>query len=330
MNYNQKLNLGGGSFEMPIQESWQVTYFENDSSKAEIRFNTGKYPVLGVNISSFDDPKVNLKSNLEKYLVGDSLNKETPGIKIKKDLTGICSIEYEASLDTGEKARVYRKAKTIGIRTVRVATLAFSWVKSKESEIVVKDIITEIDKSVDKIFFPKEKSSLDEEANITNRLKIIRFKNLELWKGFSFNMPASWKYEINVKDKNVAARVIGYDDAMLFIEGENLSLPEDFSNSSEYMKNLSASLKSDNNLQSVILQSGSENTYLVSCFKKQHDKEENINLEHYFWHYFVYKDKFFEKLSFTYVFPENRDKFLYHLATILDKSIKSLKIKNNL
>ena len=39
------LKLSDSSFEMPLDPSWEVTYFDEDSSKADVRFNSGKYPI---------------------------------------------------------------------------------------------------------------------------------------------------------------------------------------------------------------------------------------------------------------------------------------------
>ena len=58
------LSLGAESFEMPLNEKWAVTYFKEDISRAEIRFETGEYPVLGVKIVSLDDPKLNINDKL--------------------------------------------------------------------------------------------------------------------------------------------------------------------------------------------------------------------------------------------------------------------------
>ena len=53
------LKLSDSSFEMPLDPSWEVTYFDEDDSKADVRFNSEKYPVLGVKIISIDAPKYN-------------------------------------------------------------------------------------------------------------------------------------------------------------------------------------------------------------------------------------------------------------------------------
>ena len=327
MKNSKKLTLGGGSFEMTVGESWQVSYFSDDITRAEIRFNTGAYPVLGIKLMSIDDPKVNLKKNLEEYLLDPSLKKDGMDLNINRDKKGIASLEYEASLESGEKVKVYRKAKIIGARTVRVATLALSWMENKESESLIKNIFLEINQALKKISFPEGISNLDEQANVTNRLKKIKFLSIKLWQNLNISLPASWRYEIDLKNKNLAAKVSGYEDAMLFIEGDNFFLPKQFTTLSEYMQSLSSALKGQKDLSNVLLQSGSDNTFLISCYKKEKDEEEDVYLEHYFWHFFSYYNNVFYRLNFTYVFPENKDKFLHSLPSILDNSIKCIEAK---
>ena len=121
------LKLGDNSFQMPLNASWNVTYYEEDSSKAEIRFNTGKYPVLGLKILSIDDPKYNKNSKLKEHLFDPILLETHPDLEIKTSNDEIYGLEYEANLESGEKVKVWRKAKIVGSRTVRLITLALSW-----------------------------------------------------------------------------------------------------------------------------------------------------------------------------------------------------------
>jgi len=325
-NY-KKLTLGGGSFKMPVGELWQISYFKDDSTRAEIRFNTGAYPVLGIKVLSIDDPKVNSKKNLEEYLLDPSLKKDAINFNINIDKKGIASLEYEASLESGEKAKVYRKAKIIGARTVRVATLALSWMGNNESEGLIKNIILEIDWALNKISFPEGVSTLDEQASVSNRLKKMKFISIKLWQNLNIKLPASWRYDIDRKNKTLVAKVSGYEDAMLFVEGDNLSLPKQFETAIEYMQSLSSTLKGQKDLSNVLLQSGSENTFLISCYKIQKDEVEDVYLEHYFWNFFSYYNNVFYRLNFTYVFPEDKDKFLHSLPSILDNSIKCIEVK---
>ena len=220
------LTLGKGSFEMQTNESWNIKYFEEDISKAEIRFNNNEYPVLGIKILSFDDPKASIDSNLEKYLFNSSEIKNNKDMKIHTDINGSKFIEYEAVLDSGERVKVYRKAKFIGSRTVRLVTLGLSWLENQKSISIINKILKEIDENFKNVTFPEILTSLDEEANIQARLKKIKYKNLKLWDNFSFYIPSSWRYELDKENKNLVARVVGFEDAMLFIDGQRFSLPD--------------------------------------------------------------------------------------------------------
>ena len=320
------LSLGKGSFEMQTNESWNIKYFEEDISKAEIRFNNNEYPVLGVKILSFDDPKASIESNLEKYLFDSAAIEINKDIKIYTDIDGSKFIEYEAVLDSGERVKVYRKVKFIGSRTVRLVTLGLSWLENKKSIPIINKILKEIDVNFKNLTFPEILTPLDEEANIQARLKKIKYKNLKLWDDFSFYLPSSWRYELDKENKNLVARVVGFEEAMLFIDGERSALPDKFKTSSEYIQAVSSFIKNDENINNLVLNSTSNETYLISCKKKEFDKEEEIYLEHYFWHYFVYRNNVFEKLNFTFVFPEKKDNFLYYLPDIIDNSVKSIKL----
>ena len=137
------LSLGAGSFEMPLNVKWPVKYFEEDMSKAEVRFETGQYPVLGVKIISRDDPKLNRNSELKQYLFDETLLKTNPDLNILKLNSNVFGLEYEANLESGEKAKVWRIAASVGTRTVRVVTLALSWMSGGEADKVVKKILEE-------------------------------------------------------------------------------------------------------------------------------------------------------------------------------------------
>ena len=147
--------------------------------KAEIRFNNNEYPVLGVKILSFDDPKASIESNLEKYLFDSAAIEINKDIKIYTDIDGSKFIEYEAVLDSAERVKVYRKVKFIGSRTVRLVTLGLSWLENKKSIPIINKILKEIYENFKNLTFPEILTPLDEEANIQARLKKIKYKNLK-------------------------------------------------------------------------------------------------------------------------------------------------------
>ena len=78
------LSLGDDTFKMPIKESWPVTYFDEDFSRAEVRFETGQYPVLGIKVLSKDDPKLDKNQKLRPYLFDEVLLENNKDLDIKE------------------------------------------------------------------------------------------------------------------------------------------------------------------------------------------------------------------------------------------------------
>ena len=115
------LFLGYNSFSMPLKKNWSVTYSKEDPTKADVRFETGKYPVLGVKVLSKDDPKLDKKSNLKIHLFDEVLLETHPNLNIKKIAENIYGLEYEANLESGEKAKVWRIASVIGVLPIRIS-----------------------------------------------------------------------------------------------------------------------------------------------------------------------------------------------------------------
>ena len=76
------LKLSDSSFEMPLDPSWEVTYFDEDDSKADVRFNAEKYPVLGVKIISIDAPKHNKDNKLKDHLFDPILLESHPDLDL--------------------------------------------------------------------------------------------------------------------------------------------------------------------------------------------------------------------------------------------------------
>ena len=201
------LSLGAKSFEMPINEKWTVTYFKEDISRAELRFETGEYPVLGVKIVSLDDPKLDISDKLKSHLFDPVLLETNPNLEIKNINNNIFWLEYEANLESGEKAKVWRIATLLRVRTVRIVTLALSWMSGGEADIEVKKILNELSTNIQKCNFNKDNTDLDKEALALAKISRLKFKLVTPWEGLSLRLPNSWPLEINKKDKTMACYV---------------------------------------------------------------------------------------------------------------------------
>ena len=320
------LKLGYNSFEMPLDISWNVTYFEEDNSKADIRFTTGKYPVLGVKILSIDDPKYKKNNKLKEHLFDPILLETHPDLEIKSSKNEVYGIEYEANLESGEKVKVWRKAKVIDGRTIRLVTLALAWTSNPSSDIAVKNILIDIEKYLEKCSFLEKETDLDKEAKVAGRILRLKLEKISPWKGFSLLMPSSWPTEIDKDKKNLVSRVTGYEEAMLFLNSDDIEIPKDTKITIEYMQHIASSIGADENVKNIALHSTKENIYLISCSKSEEDKDAGVILNNYFWHIFFSKNNILSRLHFTYVFPETEDKFLYSLVDVLGQNIKNISL----
>ena len=321
------LTLGDTSFEMPLDPSWEVTYFDEDYSKADVRFNTGKYPVLGIKIISLDEPKYKKNNKLKDYLFDPILIESHPDLQIKISPNEVYGIEYQANLESGEKVKVWRKATIIGSRTVRLVTLALSWMSNPSSDKAVNNILKEIEKKLEQCNFIAKETNLDIEAKVSARISRLKQDVISPWNGLSILMPASWPYEINKQEKTLVSRVTGYEEAMLFLNCDEINIPDSTKITPEYMQQIASSIGEDEKIKDISLLSTGKEVYLISCNKAEKDGDAGLVLNNYFWHIFAVKEKVMIRLHFTYVFPDMDDKFLYQIVNVLNENIKNLKLE---
>ena len=320
------LKLSDSSFEMPLDPSWEVTYFDEDDSKADVRFNSEKYPVLGVKIISIDAPKHNKDNKLKDHLFDPILLESHPDLDIKVSSNDIYGIEYQANLESGEKVKVWRKATVVGSRTVRLATLALSWMSNPASDDVVNKILAEIEEKLKKCSFASKETGLDIEAKVLGRISRLKQEIISPWDGLSMLMPASWPSEINKEEKTLVSRVTGYEEAMLFLNCDDIKIPSETKITSDYMQHIASSIGADESIKDISLLSTGKDTYLISCNKAEIDQEAGVTLNNYFWHIFALKEGILKRLHFTYVFPNINDMFLSSLTNVLNENIKNLKL----
>ena len=249
-----------------------------------------------------------------------------PDLDIKVSSNDIYGIEYQANLESGEKVKVWRKATVVGSRTVRLATLALSWMSNPASDDVVNKILAEIEEKLKKCSFASKETGLDIEAKVLGRISRLKQEIISPWDGLSMLMPASWPSEINKEEKTLVSRVTGYEEAMLFLNCDDIKIPSETKITSDYMQHIASSIGADESIKDVSLLSTGKDTYLISCNKAEIDQAAGVTLNNYFWHIFALKEDILKRLHFTYVFPNINDMFLSSLTNVLNENIKNLKL----
>ena len=132
--------------------------------------------------------------------------------------------------------------------------------------------------------------------------------------------------KINKDEKTLVSRVTGYEEAMLFLNCDDIKIPRETKITSDYMQHIASSIGADESVKDISLLSTGKDTYLISCNKAEIDQEAGITLNNYFWHIFALKEDILKRLHFTYVFPNINDMFLSSLTNVLNENIKNLKL----
>ena len=158
------------------------------------------------------------------------------------------------------------------------------------------------------------------------RISRLKQEIISPWDGLSMLMPASWPSEINKEEKTLVSRVTGYEEAMLFLNCDDIKIPSETKITSDYMQHIASSIGADESIKDVSLLSTGKDTYLISCNKAEIDQEAGVTLNNYFWHIFALKEDILKRLHFTYVFPNINDMFLSSLTNVLNENIKNLKL----
>ena len=105
---------------------------------------------------------------------------------------------------------MWRKATVVGSRTVRLATLALSWMSNPASDDVVNKILAKIEEKLKKCSFASKETGLDIEAKVLGRISRLKQEIISPWDGLSMLMPASWPSEINKEEKTLVSSCLLY------------------------------------------------------------------------------------------------------------------------
>ena len=144
------------------------------------------------------------------------------------------------------------------------------------SDDVVNKILAEIEEKLKKCSFASKETGLDIEAKVLGRISRLKQEIISPWDGLSMLMPASWPSEINKAEKTLVSRVTGYEEAMLFLNCDDIKIPSETKITSDYMQHIASSIGADESIKDISLLSTGKDTYLISCNKAEIDQEAGV------------------------------------------------------
>ena len=99
-----------------------------DENTLEVLFSKEKYPVLGIHIQCFDNPKLNTENRIKEYLIDD----DQLNFKLERKKNNFY-LNYEIKVEN-EKLVIYKVLSFLKPRTFRLMRFALTWPDSQEAE----------------------------------------------------------------------------------------------------------------------------------------------------------------------------------------------------
>ena len=147
---NKKIELLDSTATLFFPEYCNINV--KDSNTLEVTFSEEKYPVLGINIQCFDNPKLNNESKIKKFLIDDE------GINFRLERKGdVFYTNYEVIVDK-EKLAIHKILSFLKPRTFRIIRFALTWPDSQEAKKVIDPILKKLPKIIDTVKFNAYKS----------------------------------------------------------------------------------------------------------------------------------------------------------------------------
>lgn len=307
------LVLGDGVLEIPVPASWRIETVDRDTAK--VRFPTGDYPVLGVALTSIEDPVAVASGEVTEHLQGGD-----GGLAVEGDADSGWRVSYRAVLDGGEEVRVWRTAAALPPDHLRIATFALSFPATDEARAALGAVFDEIADAAAGARFSGRPGTPDREASARARVGRLRLERTEPWKGVAIRLPADWRRLPGSGPRGLVLEPDGLPGTLLVLEGDSRPLsggPPDRERAVEMIRAVAETKKAED----VAIRSAGEGEFLLACQRR--GEADGAPVRERFWHRFLFADGGMAALNVTLVHPDGGgDAELYDaLADMLGQEV---------
>lgn len=289
------LVLGDGALEVPVPASWRVEPVDRDSAK--VRFPTGDYPVLGVALTSVEDPAALASGDVTEHLRGAG-----DGLAVEGDARSGWRVSYRAVLDGGEEVRVWRTAAALPPDHLRIATFALSFPATDEARAALEGVLGEVADAAAGARFSGRPAAPDLEAAARARVGRLRLERMEPWKGAALRLPADWRRLPGTGARGLVLEPGGLPGTLLVLEGDSRPLsggPPGRERAVEMIRSVAEAKEAEG----IAIRSAGEGEFLLACQRR--GEAEGTPVRERFWHRFVFADGGMAALNVTFVHPDN-------------------------
>ena len=262
-----------------------------DSNTLEVAFSEEKYPVLGINIQCFDNPKLNNESKIKKFLIDDE------GINFRLERKGdVFYTNYEVIVDK-EKLAIYKILSFLKPRTFRIIRFALTWPDSQEAKKVIDPILKKLPKIIDTVKFNAYKSKYDELASLDYNLSNAKLVSNNLWNTIKLRVPLKWKVEF-AKDNEYANVYMDFKANFVFLVERffvnlNKKANNNEKNPDKLVENLIQEITKEVNITNAKLKKAGKSNYLFYFIASEKDLNDSnkINNSKIWYRIKVFEDK---------------------------------------
>ena len=186
---NKKLNFLNDTVTMLVPEDCDVVF--KDKETLEIFFTKDKYPVLGVNLECFENPKLNNIDKIEDHL-NDNLNINSV-IKRNGDFF---NLNYQVKIKD-ENLGVWKILHHLKPRSFRLIRFSLTWPNNKEAEKIVDPILKKITEIISNLKFSYSKTLYDDLASLKYKISSYKYETVNFWGILNLKLPIKWVVEKN-------------------------------------------------------------------------------------------------------------------------------------
>lgn len=313
------LVLGDGVLEVPVPDSWRVEAVSRDTAK--VRFPTGDYPVLGVALTSIEDPAALASGNVAAHLQGGG-----DGPAVEGDAESGWRVSYQAVLDGGEEVRVWRTAAALPPDHLRIATFALSFPATDEARVALDAVLGEIAAAAVAARFSGHPGAPDREAAARARAdRLLRLERAEPWDGVALRLPADWRRLPGAGPRGLVLEPDGLADTLLVVEGDVRPLSRGLPGRERAVEMI-RSVAGAKEAEDIVIRSAGEGEFLLACQRR--GEADGSPLRERFWHRFLFAGRSMAALNVTLVHPDGGgDAELYDaLADTLGREVAAAEL----
>ena len=267
-----KIDLLDGTINLFVSEKFNIIKKRIDT--IEITFSENKYPVLGINLECFENPKLNTSEEIENFL--------SDNLKINKKITrdnNLFNLTYDVKVDN-ERLCIWKVLHYLKPRSFRLLRFSLTWPDNVEAEKIVQPILEEIPNIIDSAKFNFSRTFYDNLASLKYKLNNAKDESKKFWNIINLNLPKYWILEYD--ERNSYAKIFMSTDKTFhfFIENFNIESKSNSSNSDNIVEKFIGEITKDVVISEPKLKKSENSNYLFYFLASEKETKNSNEIIH--------------------------------------------------